>query len=71
MKNDEQLKKMLAEMTPKMLVNAVDELLLLQRGKELGCTSATSSSRGGRQHPQGAGPPGRGEVPGRARRRRA
>jgi peptidyl-prolyl cis-trans isomerase SurA len=36
MKNDEQLKKMLAEVTPEILVNAVDELLLLQRGRELG-----------------------------------
>jgi peptidyl-prolyl cis-trans isomerase SurA len=36
LKNDEQLKKMLAEVTPEVLVNAVDELLLLQRGRELG-----------------------------------
>jgi parvulin-like peptidyl-prolyl isomerase len=36
LKNDEQLKKALAEITPQVLVNAVDELLLLQRGKELG-----------------------------------
>jgi peptidyl-prolyl cis-trans isomerase SurA len=36
LKNDAQLKKMLAEVTPEVLVNAVDELLLLQRGKELG-----------------------------------
>ena len=36
MKNDEQLKKMLAEVTPEVLVNSVDELLLLQRGRELG-----------------------------------
>ena len=36
MKNDEQLKKMIAEITPELLVNAVDELLLIQRGKELG-----------------------------------
>jgi len=35
LKNDEQLKKMLAEITPPVLVNAVDELLLLQHGKEL------------------------------------
>jgi parvulin-like peptidyl-prolyl isomerase len=35
LKNDEQLKKMLAEVTPQVLVNAVDELLLLQHGKEL------------------------------------
>jgi peptidyl-prolyl cis-trans isomerase SurA len=36
LKNDEQLKKVLAEVTPQLLVNAVDELLLLQRGRELG-----------------------------------
>jgi peptidyl-prolyl cis-trans isomerase SurA len=36
LKNDEQLKKMLAEVTPEVIVNAVDELLLLQRGRELG-----------------------------------
>jgi peptidyl-prolyl cis-trans isomerase SurA len=36
LKTDEQLKKALAEITPQVLVNAVDELLLLQHGKELG-----------------------------------
>jgi len=36
LKNDEQLKKMLAEITPELLVNSIDELLLLQRGRELG-----------------------------------
>jgi peptidyl-prolyl cis-trans isomerase SurA len=36
LKNDDTLKKALAEVTPQLLVNAVDELLLLQRGKELG-----------------------------------
>jgi peptidyl-prolyl cis-trans isomerase SurA len=36
MKNDEQLRTMLAQITPELLVNAVDELLLLQRGRELG-----------------------------------
>jgi peptidyl-prolyl cis-trans isomerase SurA len=36
LKNDEQLKKMLAEITPELLVGAVDELLLIQRGRELG-----------------------------------
>jgi peptidyl-prolyl cis-trans isomerase SurA len=35
LKNDEQLKKALVEITPQVLVNAVDELLLLQHGKEL------------------------------------
>src|SRR3954447_13732760 len=36
LKNDAQLKKLLAEITPQVLVNAVDELLLLQHGRELG-----------------------------------
>jgi len=36
LKNDDQLKKVLAEITPRVLVNAVDELLLLQHGKEMG-----------------------------------
>jgi peptidyl-prolyl cis-trans isomerase SurA len=36
LKNDATLKKALADVTPQLLVNAVDELLLLQRGRELG-----------------------------------
>jgi peptidyl-prolyl cis-trans isomerase SurA len=36
MKNDETLKKMIAEITPQVIVNAIDELLLLQRGRDLG-----------------------------------
>ena len=36
LKNDAQLKKMLAEITPQVLVNAIDELLLIQHGRELG-----------------------------------
>jgi parvulin-like peptidyl-prolyl isomerase len=35
LKNDTELKKMLADVTPIVIVNAVDELLLLQHGKEL------------------------------------
>jgi len=35
LKTDEQLKKALAEITPHVLVNAIDELLLVQHGKEL------------------------------------
>ena len=34
--NDAELKKALAEITPQVIVNAVDELLLVQRGKEMG-----------------------------------
>ena len=34
--SDEELKKAIASITPDILVDAVDELLLLQRGKELG-----------------------------------
>ena len=36
LKNDEQLKKALAEVTPQLLVDAIDEMLLLQLGKEKG-----------------------------------
>ena len=36
LKNDENLKKALAEVTPAVVVNAIDELLLIQRGRELG-----------------------------------
>jgi parvulin-like peptidyl-prolyl isomerase len=35
-KADEALQKMLAEITPQVVADAIDELLLLQRGKELG-----------------------------------
>lgn len=34
--SDEELSKAIAELTPDILIDAVDELLLLQRGKELG-----------------------------------
>lgn len=34
--SDEELRKAIAELTPDLLVDSVDELLLLQRGKELG-----------------------------------
>lgn len=36
LKNDETLKKALAEVTPQLLVGVIDEILLLQRGRELG-----------------------------------
>lgn len=36
LKNDDTLKKMLAEVTPVLIVGAIDELLLLQRGREMG-----------------------------------
>jgi peptidyl-prolyl cis-trans isomerase SurA len=36
LKNDAQLKKMLEEITPQVLLNAIDELLLLQHGRDLG-----------------------------------
>ena len=34
--NDGELRKALAEVTPQVIVNAVDEMLLVQRGKEMG-----------------------------------
>ena len=36
MKNDDQLKKTLAEVTPRILVEAIDELLMVQLAKERG-----------------------------------
>lgn len=36
MKNDETLKKMITEVTPRILVDTIDEMLLLQLGKEKG-----------------------------------
>ena len=36
LKNDEQLKKALAEVTPQLLVDAIDELLVIQLGREKG-----------------------------------
>ena len=36
LKNDEQLKKVLAEVTPRLLVEAIDEMLLVQLGRERG-----------------------------------
>jgi peptidyl-prolyl cis-trans isomerase SurA len=36
LRNDEQLKKAIAEVTPQLLVNAVDELLVIQLGREKG-----------------------------------
>jgi parvulin-like peptidyl-prolyl isomerase len=35
-KNDETIKKLLADVTPQVIADAIDELLVLQRGKELG-----------------------------------
>lgn len=39
--NDAALQKALAEVTPEVIVDAVDELLILQRGKELGYSMST------------------------------
>jgi len=36
--NDAQLRKMLDDLTPQLMVNIIDEMLLVQRGKELGYT---------------------------------
>ena len=36
LKNDQELKKLVADVTPQVLVNSIDELLLVQRGRELG-----------------------------------
>src|SRR5467141_3877837 len=34
--NNEQLRKLLNEITPQIMVDAIDEMLIVQRGKELG-----------------------------------
>lgn len=39
--NDEELAKALADVTPAVILDAVDELLMVQRGKELGFTMST------------------------------
>jgi peptidyl-prolyl cis-trans isomerase SurA len=39
--NDEALQKALSEVTPAIIVDAVDEMLMVQRGKELGYTMTT------------------------------
>jgi len=39
--NEAELRKALAEITPSVIVDAVDELLILQRGRELGYTMST------------------------------
>ncbi len=36
LQNDQALRKMLDEVTPRVIVNAIDEMLLVQRGRELG-----------------------------------
>jgi parvulin-like peptidyl-prolyl isomerase len=36
LQNDEELKKAMAEITPQLLVDTVDEMLLIQRGRDLG-----------------------------------
>lgn len=36
LESDEALRKMLDEVTPRVIVNAIDEMLLIQRGRELG-----------------------------------
>ena len=36
--SDAQLRKMLDDVTPKLMVNVIDEILIVQRGKELGYT---------------------------------
>ena len=36
LQNDQALRKMLDDVTPRVIVNAIDEMLLVQRGKELG-----------------------------------
>jgi peptidyl-prolyl cis-trans isomerase SurA len=44
--NDAALQKALAEITPEVIVDAVEELLMVQRGKELGYTMSTEQFNG-------------------------
>ena len=44
--NDAELQKALAEITPEVIVDAVEELLMVQRGKELGYTMSTEQFTG-------------------------
>jgi peptidyl-prolyl cis-trans isomerase SurA len=44
--NDAALQKALAEITPEVIVDAVEELLMVQRGKELGYTMSTEQFTG-------------------------
>src|SRR5471032_308168 len=43
--NNEQLRKALDEVTPAIMVEAVDEMLVVQRGRELGYKLSDNSSR--------------------------
>src|SRR5438067_8815835 len=44
--NNDELRKMLDEITPDILVDAVDEMLVVQRGKELGYTLGDTQFQG-------------------------
>lgn len=44
--SDAELQKALVDVTPEVIVNAIDELLLVQRGKELGYSLGTEQFRG-------------------------
>src|SRR5438876_10395490 len=44
--SDAQLKKMLDDVTPQLLVSVIDEMLLVQRGHELGYTMGTEQVQG-------------------------
>ena len=47
LKNDEQLKEALAEVTPQILVETIDEMLLVQLGREKGLRLSDESSTAG------------------------
>ena len=65
--NDQQLRKALDEITPQIMVEAVDEMVVVQRGKELGYKlSDEQFKQRRRQHPQGKQDRDRRAVSGRA-----
>src|SRR4026208_378926 len=52
LKNDEQLKKALAEVTPRILVEAIDEMLMVQLAKERGYKLRDEQVREGLRDPR-------------------
>ena len=65
--NDAELQKALAEITPDVIVDAVDELLLVQRGRELGYTLGNEQfQQHHREHQEREQARDRRAVPGRA-----
>ena len=52
-RDDAELRRRSTEVTPQLLVDAVDEMLVMQRGKELGYPRRRAVQEHPREHPQG------------------